>query len=45
MSDGYAKHSRPEDEVKKSGPVGKLLKFIGTVLLIVVLLVAGLIGF
>jgi endonuclease/exonuclease/phosphatase family metal-dependent hydrolase len=45
MSDGYAKHSRPEDEVKKSGPVGKLLKSIGTVLLIVVLLVAGLIGF
>ena len=45
MRDGYAKHSRPEDEVKKSGPVGKLLKFIGTVLLIVVLLVAGLIGF
>ena len=43
MSEGYAKHSRPEE--KKSGPVRKILKFIGAVLLIAVLLFAGLIGF
>lgn len=45
MSEGYAKHSKPEDRVKKKGPVRRVLKFSGALLLIIILLFAGLIGF
>lgn len=44
MSEHQAKHSR-EPEKKKRGPLGRLLKFIGILLLIIVVAFGGLIGF
>ena len=45
MSEGYAKHSRPEDEVKKKRPVRRALKVSGLLVLVVIVLFAMLIGF
>lgn len=44
MSDYYSRHSRPEEKKKKS-VIGRIFRFIGTLVLILVLAVAAMIGY